>query len=987
MDDVPSRPFVYTMPISLLAKLGLISKQRDSLIEKFLSMQKNIDTRIDFSMPVFPLVCTMSHSLLHLAYKDLIIMTYLNRVTKTIDKKNSTLQGSRTSAKKSGVDMAQTPSTAVFNNLSLAAQIPAHDIPAQILGLETSYCGHYQDGLTPEVVLDQQEKCGANEVNHTQRPPLFLAYLKAFGNPFILILLFLASVMVCTDIIFANPHEGRSYTGVTTILIMVMVSATLRCWQERRAENAADALKAMVQTSVAITRNINGIPVTEEMPLEEVVPGDIIQLAAGDMIPADIRLMRSNDLQLNQSTLTGEALPVEKFAEQNTEFDTPLNSANLAFMGTSVISGSGTGIVIHTGRNTYFGNMAGTITSERTETAFDKGIKSVTFMLIRFMCVMVPIVFVINGFTKGWTSAFLFGITTAVGMTPEMLPLIVTANLAKGARMMAKRRVIVKRLNAIQDLGAMDVLCTDKTGTLTEDRIILEQHFNVQGTINDEVLHIAAANAFFQTGLRNLLDQAIIDAAGTELINQITDSYTLVDEIPFDFVRRRLSVVIDDGLSHTIITKGAAEEMLASSSYEMVEGEAIALTPERLGELRRLVAHYNKQGMRVLGVAIRSCPRDNSYEYTRQDETQLTIIGFLAFLDPPKASAQEAINALRNHGTDIKVITGDNEDVAIAICRQVGIDTDHIVLGHEIEDLDIKDLAKLAQITTLFAKVSPSEKARIVEALRTSGKIVGYLGDGINDAAALSVADVGISVDSGTDIAKESADIILLEKDLNVLEQGVIEGRRTFINTMKYIKTTASSNFGTMFSILVASAFLPFLPMLPIVVLVQNLVYDLSMLTMPWDNVDREELIDPRRWEANSLRKFMLNIGPISSLFDIATFALMWFIFSTNTIDHASLFQSGWFIESIISQTLVVHMLRTRKVPFFQSRVSLPVFLATGSVCVFGLILPFSGWGHSLGLVALPHSYFPWLVLILGSYFVLSQLCKNNFIKRNSVWI
>ncbi|MEB4614078.1 magnesium-translocating P-type ATPase, partial [Leucobacter sp. M11] len=637
----------------------------------------------------------------------------------------------------------------------------------------------------------------------------------------------------------------------------------------------------------------------------------------------------------------------------------------------------------------YFGNMSKSIVGKRPETAFDSGIKQVTKTLIRFMLVMVPIVFIINGLTKDWMSAFLFGVTTAVGLTPEMLPLIVTANLAKGAQYMARRKVIVKRMNSIQNLGAMDVLATDKTGTLTEDRIVLERHLDVHGRSSERTLGYATANAHFQTGLRNLLDRAILDEAGEAELVRVQSLHRLVDEVPFDFERRRMSVIVTDEDRHLLITKGAMEEVLAQCTHELDGGREVPLSTARIAALEGLVHEQNALGMRVLAVATRHFePTDGmETEYVASHESELVLAGFLAFLDPPKESAREALDSIAGHGIAVKVITGDNPVVAESVCRDVGLDVGTVVLGQEIDGLSLHELTDLTERTTVFAKVNPTQKARIVEAMRANGHTVGYLGDGINDAPALRVADVGISVDTAVDIAKESADIILLEKDLTVLEGGVMEGRRTFVNTMKYIKMTASSNFGNMFSVLVASAMLPFLPMIPLVVLVQNLSYDLSMLTLPWDRVDEEEVRRPRVWESKTLARFMIRIGPISSIFDITTYALMWFVFAANTVDQAAFFQSGWFIESIISQTLIVHMIRTRRIPFFQSTASMPVLLATGAVCVFGLILPFSGWGASLGLVPLPASYFPWLIATLVSYCLLTQFIKTTFIARYDSWI
>ncbi|AUH68607.1 MULTISPECIES: magnesium-translocating P-type ATPase [Gordonia] len=895
----------------------------------------------------------------------------------------------------SGADVRRQATTSTIDSTRVQALLDAATGTADaVLSAQSTSL----DGLVDEAVGARRLRYGANELDHDRPAPVVVQFARAFVNPFIAILVFLAVVMVFTDVVFADPAGGRDYTGVVTVGAMVLVSAILRFWQEYRSGRAAENLKAMVRTTAAVTRNRRGVAVTEELPVEHLVPGDIVRLAAGDMIPADVRLIAVNDLQINQAMLTGEALPAEKTAEQVVEVTAAdlLDAPNLAFMGTSVVSGSGTAVVLGTGRNSYFGSMSKAIVGERPETAFDVGIKKVSYTLIQFMLVMVPVVFVINGLTKDWTTAFLFGVTTAVGLTPEMLPLIVTANLAKGANFMARRKVIVKRLGSIQNVGAMDVLATDKTGTLTEDRIVLERHIDVTANDSDDPLWYAAVNAHFQTGLRNLLDDAVLDSAGSRIVRRIEREYTLVDEIPFDFERRRLSVVVDDGLSHLIVTKGAVEELLDRCVAERRDGTELPLTVQRRTELDDLVAEQNALGMRVLAVAVRSVVAERGdhpegglteNEYTKDDEASMTLVGFLLFLDPPKDSAAAAITSLRLRGVAVKVITGDNPMVAATVCRKVGVDARRVVSGAEIDDLSLKELAELAERTSVFAKVNPTQKARIVEAMRTRGHTVGFLGDGINDAPALRTADVGISVDTAVDIAKESADIILLEKDLTVLESGVIEGRRTFVNTMKYIKMTASSNFGNMFSVLVASALLPFIPMIPIVVLVQNLAYDLAMLTLPWDRADSEDLARPRKWESRGLGRFMVRIGPLSSIFDITTYALMWFVFAANSPVHAALFQSGWFVESIISQTLIVHLLRTGRVPFVQSRAGLPVVLATAAVCVFGLVLPFTGFGQGLGLVPLPWSYFPWLIVTLVGYCVVTQVAKRMFVRRYGAWI
>ncbi|MCL2535770.1 MAG: magnesium-translocating P-type ATPase [Nocardiaceae bacterium] len=861
-------------------------------------------------------------------------------------------------------------------------------VPGVLADLRTTVQGLRADQIEP-----LRRVHGLNEVQHDRPAPAIVQFLGAFKNPFILILLFIGAVMYLTDVLLADPEEGPDYKGVITVVVMITVSVSLRFWQEYRSSRAAESLKAMVTTTAATTRQVDGKSVTTELPIEQLLPGDVVQLAAGDMIPADVRFVRAKDLQVNQAVLTGESMPTEKTVERVTELDSThvLDADNLGFMGTSVISGSGTAVVIATGRGTYFGAMTAGLGGKRPETSFDIGVRKVSFMLIRFMAIMVPAVFVINGVTKSWSEALLFGVAVAVGLTPEMLPLVVTANLAKGAVSMSRHKVIIKQLNSIQNFGAMDVLCTDKTGTLTEDRIVLEEHLDTEGHVSERTLRLAAMNSHFQTGLRNMLDKAVIAAAGPETIDDVDRAHGLVDEIPFDFKRRRMSVVVDSADTDLIVTKGAVDEVLAVCTTAIVGDATQDLTPGLLAELDRLVAGYNSQGKRVLAVATRHLDHDevgrHEREYSTQDESDMTLVGFLTFLDPPKESAAPAIAALREHGTAVKVITGDNPIVAETVCGKVGIDVGAIVTGAEIDVLDDAALDEIVDDTSVFAKVNPLQKARIVDALKRRGHTVGFLGDGVNDAPALRNADVGISVDTAVDIARESADIILLEKDLAVLENGVIEGRRTFGNILKYIKMTASSNFGNVFSVLVASALLPFLPMIPAVVLVQNLVYDLSMLTIPWDRVDEEFVRRPRQWAADSIAKFMVYIGPISSIFDLSTFALMWFVFGANNPEHAALFQSGWFIESLISQTLIVHMIRTQRIPFIQSRASLPVMLTTGAACIFGLIFPFSGWGQSLGLVPLPWTYFPWLVLTLVTYCVLTQCVKVLFIRKFGRWL
>jgi Mg2+-importing ATPase len=851
-----------------------------------------------------------------------------------------------------------------------------------------------RNGLTDDEVAARRQQFGRNEVAH-EKPPTWYAELgRAFANPFNFLLTTLAIVSGVT-----GDNEAMTVIGA-----MVVFSTGLRFIQEFRSNKSALALRALVRTSTAVERagdefDPGSTPATRrrEIPLDELVPGDIVYLSAGDMIPADVRLLAAKDLFVGQASLTGEALPVEK-VDRADKPQTPAAITELptiCFMGTSVVSGTATAVTIATGSNTTFGRMAKGLVGRRAETAFDVGVHKVSWLFIKFIAVMVPVVFLINGFTKGsWLEALLFGLAIAVGLTPEMLPMIVTTNLAKGAVTMARHKTIVKRLNSIQNFGAMDVLCTDKTGTLTQDKVVLERHVNVVGEESDLVLSLAYLNSFYQTGLKNLLDVAVLDHAELERELAIDKAYGKIDEIPFDFNRRRMSVVVDhEHRDHQLICKGAAEEILSvckfvqDESPESNRGEQIVpLEDERRDDARELVAELNEDGFRVVAVAYREFPTTHG-PYTVADESDLILAGFIGFLDPPKESAAPALRALAGQGVSVKILTGDNDLVTRKICRDVGLDVEHIVLGPDLRGLDDSAVGAIASEHVVFAKLTPDDKTRIVRSLKARGHTVGFLGDGINDAGALREADVGVSVDSAVDIAKESADIILLEKSLLVLEEGVVEGRRTFGNTIKYIKMTASSNFGNVFSVLIASAFLPFLPMLPVQLLTVNLLYDISQASIPWDDMDPEYIRVPRQWRADDIGRFMIFVGPTSSIFDIATFLVMWFVFGANAPAHQSLFQSGWFIESLATQTLIVHMIRTAKVPFIQSRATWPVLATTGAIIALGLLLPFEALGGKLGLVPLPGSYFLWLVAILLGYAALMQLVKGWYIRRFGSWL
>ncbi len=852
-----------------------------------------------------------------------------------------------------------------------------------------TYFQSFSLGLTVEEVEKRQSLYGKNEIVHERKKKPLIMLAKAFVNPFVGVLTVLVAISFVMDVWMADPAD-RDWTSIIIVTTMIVLSAILRFCQEWKANRSSEALQKMVTNTCYVKRV--GFH-DGEISNEELVPGDVVMLSAGDMIPADIRIIESKDLFISQSILTGESDSIEKFPNLSvgySEKSSIVDLDNICFMGSNVVSGSAKGIVFQTGNNTYLGTIAKSVAGHRAATAFDKGITKVSLLLIRFMLIMVPIVFMVNGITKGdWMEAFIFAISVAVGLTPEMLPMIVTANLSKGAMVMSRKKTIVKDLNAIQNFGAMNILCTDKTGTLTQDHIVLERHVNVDGTEDkaNRILRHAYFNSYFQTGLKNLMDRAILSHVKELGLESLSCSYKKVDEIPFDFTRRRMSVVVEDlNGKRQIITKGAVEEMLGVCSFAEFDGQVHPLTEVMRSKAQCFVEEMNAQGMRVLALAQKSfLSKENNF--CIDDEKDMVLIGYLAFLDPPKESAAQAIKQLHEHGVEVKVLSGDNEVVVKAISRQVGIDTSASVTGPELEIMSKEDKMEAVAKCSIFSKLTPIQKAEIIQLLQANKNTVGFLGDGINDAAALRESDIGISVGSAVDIAKESADIILLEKDLMVLENGVIEGRRTFGNIVKYVKMTASSNFGNMFSVLAASAFLPFLPMLPIHLLIQNLLYDISQTTIPFDRMDSEYLRRPRIWDSGDLSRFMIWIGPISSIFDIVTYMVMWWVFKCQGPETEALFQSGWFVEGLLSQTLIVHMIRTRKVPFVQSCASWPVMLMTFSIMAIGICVPFTSFGSSIGLVPLPWSYFPWLVCILLSYCILTQWLKTRYIRVFNRWL
>lgn len=875
--------------------------------------------------------------------------------------------------------------------------------------LNTTLCG-----LEPGKVEENRSEYGSNKVTREKKKTLPQRLAGAFINPFTAILFCLALVSSFTDMIF--PHfslfgcVSKDFDCLTVVIILTMVflSGTLRFVQESRSGNAAEKLLAMITTTCTVTRKGQEMA---EIPLDEVVVGDIVHLSAGDMLPADVRILDAKDLFVSQASLTGESEPIEKIPMVNETRDAITDYTNIAFMGSNVLSGSASAVVVTVGDHTLFGSMASEVAHEAVETSFSKGVNAVSWVLIRFMLVMVPLVFVANGITKGdWLSAFLFGISIAVGLTPEMLPMIVTTCLAKGAVSMSKKQTIVKNLNSIQNFGAIDILCTDKTGTLTQDKVVLEYHLNVNGEDDLRVLRHAYLNSYFQTGYKNLMDVAIIqkteeeEADDPQLVD-LSEHYVKVDEIPFDFARRRLTTVVQNRDGKTqMVTKGAVEEMLSICSFAECDGKVRPMTKELKSRILATVDDLNEKGFRVLAIAQKSNPSPAG-AFGVTDECDMVLMGYLAFLDPPKESTADAIKALKAHGVTTKILTGDNDKVTRTICKQVGLKVRNMLLGSDLENMSDQELAKAAETTDVFAKLTPDQKARVVSVFRENGHTVGFMGDGINDASAMKSADIGISVDTAVDVAKESADIVLLEKDLMVLEEGIIEGRKTYANMIKYIKMTASSNFGNMFSVLAASALLPFLPMESLQLIFLNLIYDLSCTAIPWDNVDEEFISVPRKWDASSVGSFMMWIGPTSSVFDWMTYIFMYFVFCPLFVSkgvlyndlashfagadlvrmqtaYVAMFQTGWFIESMWSQTLVIHMIRTPKLPFIQSHASAPLTLMTFTGIGVLTIIPFTTFGRMLGFVALPTAYFAYLIPCILLYMVLATSLKKAYVRH-----
>ena len=858
-------------------------------------------------------------------------------------------------------------------------------------------------GLVDDQVEENRDTYGENVITKGQEDSMIKKIYESIINPFTVILLVIALVSFITNVWLAKPGEQDPTTSII-IVTLVLISGGIRFIQELRSDKAASNLSRMIVNTATVLRD----GAEQEIPIDEIVVGDVIKLSAGDMIPADVVLIDSRDFFVQQSGLTGESDAVEKVclrkaASQN--LDSLLESESLAFMGTNVISGRATALVLVVGDETMMGAIEQTINTYDEPTSFEREMNTISWLLIRLMLVMVPVVFVINGLTDGdWLEAGVFALSVGVGLTPEMLPMIITASLAKGSIIMAKEKVVIKKLNAIQDLGAIDILCTDKTGTLTQDEIVLEYPLDIHGDLDLSVLRRAYLNSYFQTGLKNLMDRAIInrtqkEAKKHEIVRDLDQTFHKIDELPFDFERRRMSVIVkdEDGVV-SMVTKGALEEMLSVSTYVEYKGEIKRLTDEVRQEVLAEVAQLNEQGLRVLGVSYKTDLDENDI-FSVEDERDMILTGYLAFLDPPKPSAAPAIKALAEYGVTTKILTGDNEKVTQAVCEKVGLDVERILLGSEIDTMTDQELAQVVETTTVFAKLSPDQKARIILCLKNNGHKVGYMGDGINDAPSMKVSDVGISVDTAVDIAKETADVILLDKDLMVLEKGLVEGRKVYANMTKYIKMTVSSNFGNIFSLLFASIFLPFLPMAPVHLIVLNLIYDLSCIALPFDNVDKEFLKKPRIWEANSIMRFMAWIGPISSVFDIITYMLLYFLVVPMILGHGynhgaadaaafiMVFQTGWFIESMWSQTMVIHMLRSPKLPFIQSRPAFSVVVTTLAAAFFVTSLPYSPLASILKLSQLNGLYFVLLFAIIVLYMLSVTVVKRIYIKKYKEWL
>lgn len=836
-----------------------------------------------------------------------------------------------------------------------------------------------ETGLSNKQAEENIRNLGLNEIKQAKPKKWYHYFLESLLTPFNLILIGISIILVYTDIYLA---EVPSYANIIVIAILVIASTLLDFFESYKSNKAAEKLKEMVATTAVVIRNGEEV----EVPVKNVTRGDIILLSAGSMIPADLRIIEAKDLYVGQSSLTGESDSVKKTVElenSDEEVDSIADLNNICFMGTNVISGSAKGVVIKTGDSTYFGKIAHTISSGKEKTAFQKGIENISKLLIRFMLIMIPLVFIINVQKHDIVLAFTFAVAIAICITPLLLPVILSSSLSKGAVRMSKKKTIVKKLDSIQNFGAMNILCTDKTGTLTEDRIVLEKYLDIKGEEDTRVLKHAFLNAYFQTGLKGSIDEAVIKRAEENNISDISKKYKKIDEIPFDFSRRRLSVVVSDGTKKQLITKGAVEEILNICTMIDYKGEVSPITKEIKSNIEKIAKELNEEGLRVVAVCQKN-DIENIEKFDVADEKNMVLMGFIGFLDPPKETAKESIEKLNNAGIRVIVLTGDNAEVTRCVCNKVGINSKNIVLGSKIDKLSDMALLRLTKKTNIFAKLSPIQKARIVRILKQAGNIVGYMGDGINDSPSLTNSDVGVSVDTAVDIAKESADIILLEKDLNVLLDGVTEGRRTFVNLMKYIKMATSFNFGEVVSVIIASACLPFLPETPIQLLVEGLLYDFGQMTIPFDNVDKELLEKPKKLDIKSLKRFMLFMGPVSSLFDLVVFTSLWFVFMVRDVTH---FQTVWFTYSIVSNLIGMHIIRTAKLPFVQSNAHKAVYISSTLLILVGIAVPFTALGAAIGLAPLALRDIGLIFGVTFLYCIIASIAKKIYIKKYKEWI
>ena len=834
-------------------------------------------------------------------------------------------------------------------------------------------------GLSSKEASTRRKKYGDNQIKQAKAKKWYNYFFESLFTPFNCILLGIILILIYTDIYLADPP---SYANIIVIIILVTASTLLDFFEEYRSNKAAEKLKEIVETTTCVIRNGKEM----NIPVKNVTIGDVVKLSAGSMIPADLRIIESKDLYVGQSSLTGESDSVKKEVNSKLslkDIDSLTDLDTICFMGTNVISGSAIGVVIQIADDTYFGKVAHTLTLGKPKTAFQKGIETISKLLIKIMLCVIPIVFLLNVWKHDSITAFTFAVAIAICITPLLLPVILSSSLSKGAVRMSKKKTIVKKLDSIQNFGAMNILCTDKTGTLTEDKIVLEKYLDIKGEQDIRILKHVFLNSYFQTGLSSNIDEAVIKKGLANGMDELSKIFKVVDEIPFDFSRRRLSVIVSDGTKKQLITKGAVEEILSICTKVDYKGEISPITKEIKDNIKKISKSLNEEGLRVIAVAQRN-DVDDIEHFEVKDEKNMILLGFIGFLDPPKKTAKESIAKLNKAGIRVIVLTGDNAEVTSCICKKVDINSERIILGSQIDKLTDAALIRLLRKTNIFAKLSPIQKARIVRLLKEDGNVVGYMGDGINDSPSLTNSDVGISVDTAVDIAKDSADIILLKKDLNVLLDGVTEGRRTFSNLMKYIKLATSFNFGEVLSLVIASVFLPFLPETPIQLLVEGLLYDFGQMTLPFDNVDKEDLEQPKRFSLSKLKDFIFFMGPLSAIFDIIVYSSLWFIFNVRDV---ATFQTMSFSFSIVSNLVGLHIIRTSKIPFIQSNAHKAVYISSISLILIGIIVPFTALGSILGFIPLEAKYIFLIFAVTFLYCIVAMVAKKIYIKKFKEWI